>query len=306
MKKIIRLIKDPFLIYSILVHKYIKNNAHFLSDKCYLTLLYIASFRKFPNWKNPQTFNEKLQWLKLYNRNPLYSTLVDKYEVKRYVAKKIGEEYIIPTLGVWDSFDDIDFNSLPNQFVLKCTHDSGGLVIVKDKSNLDVNAAKEKIEKSLKRNFFWQGREWPYKNVKPRIIAEKYMVDINGELKDYKFFCFNGKVTYLFIASDRNKEDSEVKFDYFDIDFNRLNMRQAIHPISNYKIEQPDNFDKMKELAEKLSRGIPQVRIDLYNINNMIYFGEYTFFHHGGLVPFVPESYDLEWGSKIVLPNEKK
>lgn len=302
MKKIFRIIKDPFLLFSIFVHKFIKGKARFLSDKCYLSLLYLASFRKRLNWNNPKTFNEKLQWLKINDRQPLYSKLVDKYEVKKYVAEIIGDKYIIPTLGVWESFDEIDFSLLPNQFVLKCTHDSGGLVVVKDKSQLNKEGARKKLEDSLNKNFYWNSREWPYKNVKPRIIAEKYMEDYEtGELRDYKFFCFNGTPEYLFIASDRSKGNSEVKFDYFDADFNRLEMRQSVHPNSTYYIKRPRTFDIMKELASKLSQGIIQVRIDLYEINGQVYFGEYTFFHHGGFVPFIPDRVDLEWGEKIIL-----
>lgn len=305
MKKIIRLIKDPFLIYSILVHKYIKNNAHFLSDKCYLTLLYIASFRKFPNWKNPQTFNEKLQWLKLYNRNPLYSTLVDKYEVKRYVAKKIGEEYIIPTLGVWDSFEDIDFNSLPNQFVLKCTHDSGGLVIVKDKSNLDVNAAKEKIEKSLKRNFFWQGREWPYKNVKPRIIAEKYMSDIDDtQLTDYKVHNFNGIPKVILVCRDRYSE-SGLTEDFYNVKWEHLDITRPGHAQSLTITECPKELDEILRLSKLLAKDIPFVRSDFYIINGKEYFGELTFFPASGMKPFEPKEWDYKLGSWIELPSKR-
>lgn len=304
MNKILKLIKDPFLLFSVFVNKYIKGKAKYLSDKAYLSLMYCAAFRKYMNWTNPQSYNEKLQWLKLYDHNPLYVSLVDKYEVKRYVADLIGEEFIIPTLGVWDKFDDIDFNKLPNQFVLKCSHDSGGLVIVKDKSKLDFSVAKDTIDNCLKRNFYWISREWPYKAVRPRIIAERYMEDSETrELRDYKFFCFNGEPKYLFIASDRSKGNKEVKFDYFDVNFNRLPMRQAAHPNSNYDIRRPKTFDEMLSLAKVLSKGLIQVRIDLYEINGKVYFGEYTFFHHGGFVPFIPEKYDYEWGNEIKLPK---
>lgn len=298
MKKVINVIKNPYR----LISRLIKGNAHFISDKIYLDILYKACFGKAINWDNPKTFNEKIQWMKVNDHNPLYTLLVDKYEVKQYVSSQIGQEYIIPTLGVWDGFNDIDFDTLPKQFVLKCTHDSGGLVIVKDKSKIDINAAKKKIEKSLKRNYYWESREWPYKNVKPRIIAEKYMEDRGGELKDYKYFCFNGKVCYLFIASDRNTPGEDVKFDYFDRDFNRLPLRQEAHPNSTYDISKPENYSEMIKLAEILSKGIPQVRMDFYNIDGKIYFGEYTFAHHGGFVPFIPERYDEEWGKEIELP----
>ncbi len=272
-----------------------------MPDKMYLGLRYKKAFNKKINWKNPQTYNEKLQWLKLNDRNPLYTTLVDKYAVKDYVANIIGEEHIIPTLGVWDKFEDIDFEALPNEFVLKCTHDSGGLVIVKDKSKLDKNSAKEKIEKSLRTDFYLAGREWPYKNVPRKIIAEKFMVDDSGSgLKDYKFFCFDGKVKALFIATDRMKEGEEVKFDFFDRDFNHLPFKHG-HENANCEIKKPEKFDEMIEIAEKLSQGIKHVRVDLYNINGQIYFGELTFYHHTGLVPFEPEQWDYTFGSWINL-----
>ena len=178
-----------------MIKKTLLTISHIIPDKLFLKLRYFKSCHKFPNLKEPKTYNEKIQWLKLHDKNPLYTTLVDKYEVKKYIADKIGEEYIIPTLEVWDSFDDIDFDSLPNQFVLKCTHDSGGLVICNDKNKLDIAQARKTITSSLKNNYYWSGREWPYKDVKPRIIAEKYMEDSQTEeLRDYKFFCFNGRV----------------------------------------------------------------------------------------------------------------
>lgn len=300
-----QLAKDPFLVFSILVNKCIKGRAHFLSDRMYLSLLYLANFRKRINWKEPKTYNEKLQWLKVYDRNPMYSMLVDKCEVKKYVADLIGERYVIPTLGIWSRFDDIDFDILPKQFVIKCTHDSGGVVIVQDKTKLDKVSAKEKIEHNMKQVFYKKSREWPYKNVKPRIIVEQYIEGGTDGLRDYKFFCFNGRVYYMFIASDRNTPGEELKFDYYDRDFNRLPMRQKEHPNSTYDIKKPESYGEMIQIAEKLSQGIPQVRIDLYDIAGRVFFGEYTFFHHGGFVPFIPESYDYEWGKHIMLPNEK-
>ena len=232
--------------------------------------------------------------------------MVDKYEAKKYVADKIGEEYIIKTLGVWDKFDDIDFSTLPNQFVLKTTHDSGGVVICKDKSTFDIKIAKEKLEKTLKRNYCFMNREWPYKNVKPRIIAEEYMVDESGyELKDYKFFCFDGKVKVLFVAKDRTKANEETKFDFFDENFNHLPFTNG-HPNSEPPYVKPQNFEKMKELAEVLSKDIPHLRVDFYNINGKIYFGELTFFHWSGLTPFEPEEWDYKLGSWINLNISKE
>lgn len=273
---------------------------NWLSDKSYIKLIYRSNMGKKLNLKNPSSFNEKLQWLKLYDRNPLYTKLVDKYEVRKFVEERVGIEYLIPLIGVWDDVNDVDFNVLPNQFVLKCNHDSGGWIICKDKSKLNINESRKFLNKRLKRNFFWNAREWPYKNIKRRIICEEYMVDESGtELKDYKFFCFNGKCEAIFIASERG---TDTRFDFFDRNFNHLPFTNG-HPNSNKKIFKPKNFETMISIAEKLSEGIPQVRVDLYNVNGKILFGEMTFFHYGGKKPFRPEKYDYWLGSFIKLPN---
>lgn len=274
------------------------------SDKLYLRLLFHCKMGYKLNLKSPKTFSEKLQWLKLYDRNPLYTTLVDKYAVKKWVADKIGAEHIIPTLGVWNQFDEIDFCKLPKQFVLKCTHDSGGLVLCKNKGTLDAESSKRKINKSLKTNYYGLYREWPYKNVRPKIIAEAYMEDKCGELKDYKFFCFNGVVKALFIASDRQNENEETKFDFFDRNFKHLPFTNG-HPNSEYLPPKPTKFEDMVVIAEILSKGMPHVRIDLYEIDGKIYFGEMTFFHWSGLTPFNPKSWDYKFGDWLQLPSEK-
>ncbi len=274
------------------------------SDEAFLKRCYKARMKKALNLENPQTFNEKLQWLKLYDRKPIYTTMVDKHDVKTYVAERIGEEYIIPTLGVWDSFDEIDFDALPNQFVLKCTHDSGGLVICKDKARLNLGAARKKIEKSLKRDFFSVGREWPYKDVKPRIIAEQFMEDpVTQELRDYKFFCFDGEVKALFVATDRQTPGEEVKFDFFDPEYNHLDFRQG-HENAKVWPAKPKQFELMKELAAKLSSGVPHLRVDFYEVAGKVYFGELTFFHFGGWTPFKPEEWDYAFGSWLRLPEK--
>lgn len=253
--------------------------------------------------KNPKTFNEKLQWLKLYDRKPIYTTMVDKYEAKKYVASIIGEQYIIPTLGVWQHFDDIDFNKLPRQFVLKCTHDSGGLVIVRDKNDLDIKRTRRRINASLKRNFYYMGREWPYKNVKPRIIAEKYMSDgrqqDTGELSDYKLMCFDGKVRCTFTCTDRFT--GKLKVTFFDNNWNVLPFERH-YPKSDKPIAQPQNFEKMKVLAEQLAKDIPFVRVDFYNINGNLYFGELTFYPGCGFEEFAPKEADYKLGEWIKLP----
>lgn len=304
--RITRILKNPYIILA----KLIMGRCHFISDKVYLDVLFRATFSRRIDWDNPTTFNEKLQWMKVYYRKPSMTQMVDKCAVKAIVKDLIGEMHVIPTIGLWDAFDDIDFDELPSQFVLKCTHDSGGLIIVKDKDKLNRKEARAIINKSMNRNYYWVGREWPYKEVKPRIIAEQLMINshdsngYDGELRDYKFFCFSGEPQYLFIASDRNTPGREVKFDYFDMEFNRLPVAQSVHPNSEYAIEKPKSFDTMVSIARKLSAGFPQVRIDLYEIDGEVYFGEYTFFHCGGFDPFIPEEYDYIWGDKIKLPFE--
>ncbi len=279
-----------------------KYGLSFLLDKVYIQLYYFFNMHKLCNLKNPSTYNEKLNWLKLHDHNPLYTKLVDKYEVKEYVAQVIGNEYIIPTLGLWDNFDDIDFDSLPNQFVLKCTHDSEGLVIVNDKKIFNKDKARKKISEALKQNFYYIGREWPYKNVKPRIIAEKYMEDhTDGELRDYKFFCFDGEPKMMFIASDRNS--GSVKFDYYDMNFNHVDLKQK-YPNSSTQLRKPETFDKMIKLSKVLSKGFPHVRVDFYEVDGKLYFGELTFFHFSGFMPFEPEKWDTVFGDWLKLPNK--
>ena len=273
----------------------------FIPDKVYLVLLYRRVFNKKLNIDNPKSFNEKLQWLKLYYRDPLYTTLVDKYAVKAYVAEKVnnGSLNIIPTLGIWDSFEDIKFDQLPEQFVLKTTHDSGSVCICKDRNTFDYKKAKKILTKSLKHNYYLNDREWPYKDVPRRIIAEQYMVDESGtELKDYKFFCFNGEPRLMFVATDR---PADTRFDYFDINFNHLPFMQGF-PNSSKEINKPKGWVTMIEIAKMLSANIPHVRIDLYDINGKIYFGEYTFFHNSGFVPFKPEEWDYKIGNLLELP----
>jgi len=295
---------NPIYVVNYIVIKVNKFNPYIIPDKFILKAKFFFIFGKRLNLKSPVTYNEKLQWLKLYFRKPIMTKMVDKCEVKRYVSNIIGSEYIIPTLGVWDSFDKIDFDNLPKEFVLKTTHDSGGVVIVRDKLNFDRVKAKSIIDTSLKKDFYIMSREWPYKNVPRRIIAEKYMEDETGELRDYKFFCFEGNVKYLFIATDRQTFGEDTKFDFFDSDFNHLPFTNG-HPNSHKEISKPQNFEKMKELAERLSQDFPHVRVDLYSINGQIYFGELTFFHFSGLVPFVPEVWDYKFGECLKLPKTK-
>ena len=258
------------------------------------------------NLKNPQTFNEKLQWLKLYGRRPIDTILSDKYAVKEYIAKTIGEKYVIPLLGVWDRFEDIDFDKLPEQFVLKCTHDSGGILVCKNRNDVDFDKVKETFNRSLKTDYYVFSREKAYKNIPRRIIAEEYREDSKtGELRDYKFFCFDGEPKALFIASDRQVEGEETKFDFFDMEFNHLPFTNG-HPNAKILPEKPLCFKEMKELAAKLSKGIPHVRVDFYEVDGKVYFGEMTYSHWGGMTPFNPEEWDYTFGSWIVLPEKTK
>ena len=274
-----------------------------IPDALFLKVNYYFKFGKRLNLKEPKTYNEKLQWFKLYDRKPIYTQLVDKYAVRKYVAEKIGEEYLIPLLGIFNSFKEINFDKLPEKFVLKCTHDSGNVFICTDKKTFDYAKAEEKLEYSLKHNFYLYAREWPYKDVKPRIIAEKYMEDESGELKDYKIFCFNGKSKMLFITKDRQNREEEVKFDFFDLEGRLLPFTHG-HPNSGQLTLDKKYFEEMLPLAEKLSGDITQIRVDFYNVKGKIYFGEMTFFHHAGFMPFKPDEWDLTIGQWLKLPGE--
>lgn len=302
LKRIYRALTSPsdLMTYLILRMKW----AERLSDERFLRMIYFIKFHKRLNLKDPQTYNEKLQWLKLNDRRPEYTMMVDKYAVKDYVAGIIGGQYIIPTIGVWNSPDEIEWDKLPEQFVLKTNHDGGnfGVVVCKDKSHFNKEDAIKRLNASLKRNVFKYGREWPYKNVARKVFAEQYLEDSTAkDLPDIKFFCFDGVVKALFIGTERQTGD--VKFDFFDADFNHLDIVQ-VHPMSGRVIPKPENFEEMKTIAAKLSKGIPHVRIDLYNVNGKVYFGEMTFYHHGGMQPFHPSHWDKDFGDWIKIAKK--
>ena len=259
-----------------------KNMFWWIKDEEYVKIKYKLEMNKRLNLQDPKTFNEKLQWLKLYDRNPEYTQMVDKFEAKKYVANIIGKKYIIPTLGLWDKFEDIDFTKLPNQFVLKPTHASGNVFICKNKDEIDYKKLKKTVQKWLKRNYYLVHREWPYKNVKPRIIAEEYMEDQIGELIDYKVYAFNGQCDYVMVCFDRIK--GKTKFIYYDRKWNikKEFSKDGIKYGDTIKIEKPKNLDKMFEFAEILSKNIPFVRVDFYESNGNLYFGELTFYPSAG------------------------
>lgn len=300
LRAIKRYLTDPDYRFLLNTHFYLYRN---MSDADYLQRMYKAAVGKNLDLENPKTFNEKLQWLKLYDRKPAYTAMVDKYAVKAYVTEQIGEKYIIPTLGVWDRFEDIAFESLPDQFVLKCTHDSGGLVICKDKSKLDRKAAKRKIQKSLKTNYYWHSREWPYKNVKPRIIAEKYMVDDSGtELRDYKVLCFGGEPKLIQYHQGRFGYHTQ---DFYDPQWKRVEMTQGL-PLAQVEAETPPFLEEMLLLSRKLAADIPHIRVDWYYAQNQLYFGELTFFDASGFDEFQPDERNEILGSWITLPEKSE
>lgn len=275
-----------------------------LPDGIYIQLMYFYHFGRLANLRNPKTFNEKLQWLKLHDRKSQNTIMVDKYLVKDYVSRKIGEEYIIPTYGVWDKPEDIDFEILPKQFVLKWNHDSGSIVICKDKETFDKAAAIEKLKYGVHNTGYWYSREWPYKNVKPKIIAEKYMLDEHQKdtgLIDYKFYCFNGKAKCLYVSRGLGESHKYAELSFFDLDWNIMPFkRDDFKPLSKIP-PRPLNFEQMIELAEKLSSDHDFLRVDFYEVNKHIYFSELTFYPCGGFMKFNPREWDLEMGMYLEL-----
>ena len=275
-----------------------------MDDETYLKFFFRKKMNQELDLSDPKTFNEKLQWLKLYDRSPIYTKMVDKYEVKDYVSKIIGNDFVIPTLGVYDKFDDIDFEKLPNQFVLKCTHDSGGLVICKDKKTLDIKAVRNSINKSLRRDYYKSGREWPYKNVPKKIIAEEYMKNADGSnLLDYKFFCFNGNPKMILVCLDRFSKNG-MRENFYDTDWNLLPLCRPKHPNTDYEVLPPKNLSEMVAIAHSLSQNTKFSRIDLYEINGKIYFGEITFFPASGFEMFQPKEWDYKLGEWLNLDNK--
>ena len=274
-----------------------------ISDRRLLEMKYRASMGGELDLDTPSTFNEKLQWLKLYDRKPEYTVMVDKYRVRDYIADTIGSEYLIPLVGVWDSADEIDFDALPNQFAMKCNHNSGlGMCICKDKSKLDVVQVKKELRKGLQEDYYLTGREWPYKDVPRKIIAEQFMKSDAGGLTDYKLHCFNGEPKLILVCKDRFTETGLTE-DFFSENWEHLDIRRPKHPNASQPIPQPEELPQMLELARKLSKDIPFLRVDFYIIEHKIYFSELTFFPASGFEKFVPEKWDETLGSWLTLPK---
>jgi hypothetical protein len=302
-KRIIRAVKNPRLVAIKIMRSSFFNR---IPDNIYLKIQYKLHIGKSIDFKNPKTFNEKLQWLKLYDRKPEYTRYVDKYEVRPYISQTIGEEYLIPLLGVYNSVDEIDFDKLPNQFVLKCTHGSHCNIICTNKDELDIEEAKKKLSRWMKKSWFWFGREWPYRNLKPRIICEKFLEDeTSNGLIDYKFMCFNGQAKCIFVCSNRNSATG-TNIDIYDMDWELIPCEREINTASNSIISKPTNFDLMVKYAEILAKNIPFVRVDFYEVEKKLYFGEITFFPAAGFERFVPDSYDDLFGSWISLNEVSK
>ena len=299
LKKMKKVIFNPNLL---LVHMCQHWPFRCISDENYLKLFFKTYQGKMLNLNNPKTFNEKLQCLKLYDRRPEYTVLSDKFLVRDYIKEKIGEEYLIPLLGVWDSAEQIDFDMLPNQFVLKCNHDSGSVIICDDKSRLNKKAVIGKLEKALKCQYFWTSREWNYHDIQPKVVAEQFMVDESGcDLKDYKFFCFDGMPKFIQVDAGRF---SNHKRNFYTIDWEFIPVEYGCPNDSSMDVEKPKQLEHMLELATELSRGIPHVRVDFYIVRNHIYFGELTFHHGGGAMKVDPFSYDELWGDYLALPEK--
>ena len=267
-------------------------------DITYIRLVYFFTYYKFINLKKPKTFNEKLNWLKLYNRHDVYTTMADKYNVKKYVEAIIGSEYIVKNYGVYKNWDEINFSELPSRFVVKCTHDSGGAFVCKDKLHFDMNMVKETINRNLKKNYYWWYREWPYKNIEPQIIIDEYLENGASEcLQDYKFLCFNGEPKYMYITI----KGEQIYENYYDMNYNPIYIDHGF-PRNCVEFNKPSNFELMKELARKLSQGVPFVRVDFFDVKGKVYFGEFTFYDFGGMRPY-KGNWDEKLGELLILPN---
>ena len=291
-------LKNPYY----LLYRIIRKIPFRWADKPCVLFYYRAELGRFPNLERPKLFTEKLQWLKLNSRNPLYTTLVDKVRVKDYIAKVLGDGYCFKTLGMWKRGIDIDFDALPTKFVLKCNHYGGGCVFVcKNKSKIDITQLRRDVQRQLDSNMYLNTREWPYKNVERCVFAEEYMEDEFGELRDYKFYCFNGEPKMVTVVTDRF---GGHYFTNFDIAFNELNVVHRGSPKSPVQVVRPSNFDEMLNIARRLSEGLPFVRIDLYNIKGRIFFGEFTFFPSSGHDDQNSLDWDKKYGSMLVLPTE--
>lgn len=295
----LQLFKNPLKLIKPLGSRGLLN---WLPDEIYLKFVFKACLNKKLNLTNPQTYNEKLQWLKINYRDPLYPKIVDKYEVRTFIKKQIGEDYLIPLIDVYNNVEEIEWETLPKKFVLKCTHGSGTNIICKNKDKLDIEKAKKQIEKWMKKNWYWYGREWAYKKIKPRIICEHLLQNSNGDLpNDYKFMCFNGEPKMVQVFQGRDKKN--LTKDFYNMNWEKMSIQQGA-PNSNNKIAKPINFELMVSIAKKISKNFPFARVDLYELNGEVYFGEITLYPASGFTPFNNKKYDYLFGEWLELPSK--
>lgn len=273
--------------------------SHFISDRWYISYIYKKRTGKRLNLASPITYNEKLQYKKLYDRNPLYTVLADKYQVRKYVKARAGEKYLIPLLGVWKNEKQIKWDVLPEQFVIKCNHDSGSVFICADRQKFDIDACKKQIHRALRKNYFWPGREWAYKNIRRYVVAEKYIEESGHELRDYKFFCFHGRAEFIQVDINRHTDHTR---NIYTREWELLDV-SIEYPRSSQNVERPQNLQEMIRVAEKLSRGLNDVRVDLYNAAGRIYFGEITLYHGCGTERIEPEGFNVIMG-RLMEPLE--
>ena len=279
---------------------------NWVPDSLYLKVLYRVIMGRKLNLKNPKEYNEKLQWLKLNDRKPEYSTMVDKYEVRGYIKDLLGDKYLIPCLGIYDSVDDIDIDALPDRFVLKCTHDSGSVEICKDKSSFDIEGARHRLSQAMKRNYYATYREWPYKYVKPRIIAEGYLEGDGGDLKDYKVMCFNGEAKIIEVHENRFVEGKVHTQTFYDREWNIVPLTQVETVTVDRPGERPRQLDEILRLSELIAKDMYHARIDWYIEGDKIYFGEITFFDGSGFESFSTPEMERMLGDMINLPEKWK
>lgn len=300
LKILIEFLKHPKELFIYLARK---DCFKWMPDEIYLKIIYYCKTGKRLNLKDPKSYNQKLQWIKLYDRRSEYTTYVDKLKVREYIKEKIGQEYLIPLIEEYDSIEEIKWEELPNKFVLKCTHNSGGNIICTNKEELDIEKTKKKLKKWMKRNWFWHGREWAYKDVIPKIICEQYMSNSDGTLNDYKILCFNGKAKYIQVHRDRYINHTQT---FYDLKGNRLPFHHKAYKQSSIKKIDVNKLQDIIRLAETLSRGYYQMRVDFYLVEGRPFFGEITLYNFNGFVEMEPDQYNEILGEDIKLNLDKK
>lgn len=296
-----KIIDNPFVVANFIMIN--TGISKLISDKKYVELLYFFFYREKLDLGNPKTFNQKLQWLKLNDKKDMHTIMADKYQAKKFVAEVIGKEYVIPTIKVYNRVEDIRYEELPDQFAIKCTHDSGSTFICRDKEHFEWKKVKKNLGRALSRNYFYRGREWPYKHIKPRIIVESLLVDSDGGIADYKFYCFNGKPQFLYVSKGLD-EHLTARISFLTLDWTFAEFRRTDYPDLDELPQKPEAYEDMLRCAEALCKDEKFVRVDFYCIGKQVFFSEFTFYPNGGLVHFEPQEYDLKLGEMLKLDDE--